>query len=248
MIDTLTTPQTSETGSLPSGDASPWDTASQHEALEAVVGEPLPRILYEHERYASCLYCGDKFTTASAFAFSLIANNKTFCRSCGRHQLRSYEYERFASEGSFYSATGSDALRSRSWFHATSSEGWVEALGHQIETLHLGSRLTAFSRIAKLCEGRRTSGFILYELRVRDDARLLSLHSDSADEWAPVRSNCVAPYVNDWELPGATSLFAHAAAVEVVGCEVFDYNDLKRSIAGAVGQDLDALKDRALAC
>lgn len=83
---------------------------------------------------------------------------------------------------------------------------------------------------------------------MRDDSRLLSLHSDSADEWAPVRPNCVAPYVNDWELPGATSLFAHAAAIEVAGCEVFDYNDLKRSIAGAVGQDLDALKDRALAC
>ena len=228
-------------------DVSPWDTGAQHEALELVVGEPLPRVLYEHERYASCLYCGDTFTTASAFAFSLVANNKTFCRSCGKHQLRSYEYERFVSGESFYGATDVAELRGRSWFHATMSVGWSEALGEQIETLHLGSRLTAFSRIAKLCEGKNASDFTLYELRVRESAKVLSFHSDAADEWAPVRPNCVAPYVNDWELPGATSLFAHAEAVEVVGCEVFDYNDLKLAIAGAVGQDLDALTRRTFA-
>lgn len=125
-----------------------------------------------------------------------------------------------------------DEVRKISWFHATTREDWMDSLlsMNDAPLVHLGTQVSSVMRARDLRDDPhrpRGERWIIYETRIKSDARISSKVSPDDDQDFPYyvsetdnpRSKYgqgIIRYINGFEHPGSMSLLARPEDVEVV--------------------------------
>lgn len=207
---------------------------------EEIIGEKLKWTLYGPLSFKSqhCSNCENKVWTAGDVLDSIFLKEYK-CHACqmkgGFHSAALMGEKVHADRDMRYRVLDHTRLRAMKWYHATQVPRWTQHYNKRFTTLHAGSRLTAFNRMAD--EG--IEKFKLYELQIRDDAKFTHRIPDSECYWDEMNPKRISSYINDYELPGSTSIIAHTEALEIVGCESFTLAALGRKIRKVRKQEFE---------